>query len=165
MYPTEIRDGFLYIAILNRLSLADAKKTCNALHLNSHLVSMVTEEEANAVEDFITDTGEVNQKFWIGLHSPRVVWDDGNYLTFHELDIVRSNENCFSIEEPEFEWESLECTEKRHYICEAKKSGECEKLKIVLGNICISILRLGTIIGIHHRYRPKFPILILYRYR
>ncbi|KAJ8036160.1 Macrophage mannose receptor 1 [Holothuria leucospilota] len=122
MYPTEIRDGFLYIAILNRLSLADAKKTCNALHLNSHLVSMVTEEEANAVEDFITDTGEVNQKFWIGLHSPRVVWDDGNYLTFHELDIVRSNENCFSIEEPEFEWESLECTEKRHYICEAKKS-------------------------------------------
>ncbi|XP_044883010.1 struthiocalcin-2-like [Mauremys mutica] len=111
-----------------------AEARCQSYGSGAHLASIHSEEEHNAVADFVTrsqrhdDDDDDGDDVWIGLHTParsrRWSWADGSELDFSAWGSRGSSsspkgEPCVVLEEDTgfMTWDKDSCNDRNPFVC------------------------------------------------
>uniref|UniRef100_A0A3B4CME7 C-type lectin domain-containing protein n=1 Tax=Pygocentrus nattereri TaxID=42514 RepID=A0A3B4CME7_PYGNA len=81
------------------------------------LVTVYSDEDNTALTNLTNLTS--SWMFWIGLNRNQfsVKWSNGDDVTFNNLTGVCGSGSCCAAMKADGSWESLQCTEKRNFMC------------------------------------------------
>ncbi|KAL6467457.1 hypothetical protein MHYP_G00231340 [Metynnis hypsauchen] len=97
------------------MSPSEARAACRTNYTD--LVTVYSDEENTALTNLINMTG--SSKAWIGLNRNQSSdkWSNGDDVTFSNLTRVCGSGSCCAAMKADGSWESLQCTEKRNFMC------------------------------------------------
>ncbi|XP_036411875.1 secretory phospholipase A2 receptor-like [Colossoma macropomum] len=101
--------------IENSMNPTEARIVCRTNYTD--LVTVYSDEDNTALDNLISTTAIISA--WIGLNRNQysIKWSNGDDVTFSNLTGVCGSGSCCAAMKADGSWESLNCTEKRNFMC------------------------------------------------
>ncbi|KAL7834278.1 hypothetical protein SRHO_G00285250 [Serrasalmus rhombeus] len=114
------------------MNQSEARAACRANYTD--LVTVYSDEDNTALTNLTNLTG--SRIFWIGLNRNQSSdkWSNGDDVTFNNLTGVCGSGSCCAAMKADGSWESLQCTEKRNFMCYKQDTDLTLNYHLISGN-------------------------------